>query len=126
VLPVVECHLLHIADILILAGENSTKVLDYFARHGARCPEDTNPADHIVEVIQGDGEAKIDWVDVWNQSPERQQELDTLMSLTKRSQRATSDDEKEDAAEFASPKWFQFKMVVHRLTIQLWRSPVSF
>ncbi|KAH6845782.1 ABC-2 type transporter-domain-containing protein [Chaetomium sp. MPI-CAGE-AT-0009] len=103
-------------------GENSAKVLDYFARHGARCPEDTNPADHIVEAIQGEGEAKIDWVDAWNRSPERQQELDTLMSLTQRGA-ATSYEEEEDAVEFASPKWFQFKMVLYRLTVQLWRSP---
>ncbi|KAK4151109.1 ABC-2 type transporter-domain-containing protein [Chaetomidium leptoderma] len=102
-------------------GEDSVKVLDYFARYGAPCPEDTNPADHIVEVIQGDGQVKIDWVDVWNRSPERQQELDTLRSLTQ--QGAASDDEKEDTAEFASPKWFQFKMVLYRLMVQLWRSP---
>jgi ATP-binding cassette, subfamily G (WHITE), member 2, SNQ2 len=45
------------------------------------------------------------------------------MSLTQ--QGAATDDQKEDAAEFASPKWFQFKMVLYRLMIQLWRSPVS-
>lgn len=100
-------------------------MLDYFARHGARCPEDTNPADHIVEIIQGEGEAKIDWVDAWNQSPERQQELEKLMSLTQKDATAV-DHEKEDNAEFASPKWFQFKMVLYRLMVQLWRSPVSF
>ncbi|EAQ84120.1 hypothetical protein CHGG_10524 [Chaetomium globosum CBS 148.51] len=103
-------------------GKNSVKVLDYFARHGARCPQDTNPADHIVEIIQGEGEAKIDWVDAWNQSPERQQELEKLMSLTQKDA-TTVDHEKEDNAEFASPKWFQFKMVLYRLMVQLWRSP---
>lgn len=98
-------------------------MLDYFARYGAPCPEDTNPADHIVEVIQGGGDNNVDWVDVWSRSPERQQELNTLMSLTQ--QDAASNDEKEDTMEFASPKWFQFKMVLYRLMIQLWRSPVS-
>jgi hypothetical protein len=76
-------------------------------------------------VIQGEGEAKIDWVDAWNRSPERQQELDTLMKLTQRPQGTILDDEGEDDAEFASSKWFQFKMVTYRLTVQLWRSPVS-
>ncbi|KAL2132058.1 hypothetical protein VTI74DRAFT_4260 [Chaetomium olivicolor] len=87
-------------------GKDSVKVLGYFARH---------------EVIQGNDEVEIDWVDVWNRSPERQQELDTLMSLTQ--QGAASDDEKEDNAEFASSKWFQFRMVLYRLMVQLWRSP---
>lgn len=82
-----------------------------------------NPADHIVEVIQGNSEVKVDWVDTWNRSSERQQELDTLMSLVQ--QGAASDDDKEDAEEFASSKWFQFKMVLYRLMVQLWRSPVS-
>ncbi len=76
-----------------------------------------------MDVIQGTGEDKIDWVDVWNQSPERQQQLNVLMALTQ--QGTASSDETEDAAEFASSKWFQFKMVLHRLMIQLWRSPVS-
>ncbi|KAK4038643.1 ABC-2 type transporter-domain-containing protein [Parachaetomium inaequale] len=102
-------------------GKDSVKVLDYFARHGAPCPDDANPADHIVEAIQEAGEGKVDWVDVWDRSPERQQELDTLMSLTQHD--TASDDEKEEAAEFASPKWFQFKMVLYRLMVQLWRSP---
>jgi hypothetical protein len=45
------------------------------------------------------------------------------MALTRQ---GDADDEREDAAEFASPKWFQFKMVLYRLMVQLWRSPVSF
>lgn len=76
-----------------------------------------------MDVIQGAGEDKIDWVDVWNRSPERQHQLDILKTLTQ--QGATSNDDMNDAAEFASSKWFQFKMVLHRLMIQLWRSPVS-
>ncbi|KAG7289980.1 hypothetical protein NEMBOFW57_006359 [Staphylotrichum longicolle] len=106
---------------LVDAGDDSAKVLNYFARYGAPCPDDINPADHIVEVIQGNGELKIDWVDVWNKSPERQQQLEKLLTLTK--QGAASNDQNEDGAEFASPKWFQFKMVLYRLMIQLWRSP---
>lgn len=78
-----------------------------------------------MEVIQGEGDAKVDWVDAWSRSPERQQELDKLMSLTQKGA-AAPDKEEEDAAEFASPKWFQFKMVLYRLMLQLWRSPVSF
>ena len=75
-----------------------------------------------MDVIQGSGEDKINWVDVWNRSPERQHQLDMLMALTQHG--ATSSGETEDAVEFASSKWFQFKMVLHRLMVQLWRSPV--
>ncbi|CRG90900.1 ABC multidrug transporter, putative [Talaromyces islandicus] len=53
-------------------GQESSQVLDYFAKNGAPCPPDANPAEHIVEVIQGNADQSIDWVDVWNRSEERQ------------------------------------------------------
>ncbi|KAF9888262.1 hypothetical protein FE257_008831 [Aspergillus nanangensis] len=102
-------------------GENSAKVLDYFARNGAPCPADENPAEHIVEVIQGNTEKPIDWVDVWNNSEERTLALAELDSLNETSKANTSED--VDQADFATTKWFQYCMVLERLMTQLWRSP---
>lgn len=107
----------------IPAGKDSNIVLDYFARNGAPCPHDTNPAEHIVEIIQSNTEVKIDWVDIWSQSPERRTAINKLMLLNEES--AAADHQIEEGVDFASSKWFQFKMVLYRLMIQLWRSPVS-
>ena len=98
-------------------------MLDYFAKNGAPCPPDENPAEHIVEVIQGNTEQKIDWVDVWSRSEERERALAELEVLNKDSKANTPED--EDQSDFATSHWFQFCMVLKRLMIQIWRSPVS-
>ncbi|KAE8354612.1 ABC-2 type transporter-domain-containing protein [Aspergillus coremiiformis] len=102
-------------------GNDSVKVLDYFARNGAPCPPEANPAEHIVEVIQGNTEAKIDWIDVWSKSEERRQAIAELEALNEHCIANTSGE--EDKSDFATSHWFQFKMVLYRLMTQLWRSP---
>ncbi|CAG8947101.1 unnamed protein product [Penicillium salamii] len=102
-------------------GDHSGKVLDYFARNGAPCPADANPAEHIVEVIQGNTEKPIDWVHVWNNSEERNLALAELESLNEISRANSSED--IDQADFATTKWYQYRMVLERLMTQLWRSP---
>lgn len=98
-------------------------MLDYFERNGAPCPPNTNPAEHIVDVVQGNTEEKIDWVEVWKRSEERQRAMAELNALNE----ACKADPNyiEDTADFATSRWFQFKIVLNRLMIQLWRSPVS-
>lgn len=97
-------------------------MLDYFAQNGAPCAPDTNPAEHIVEVIQGNGSQKVDWVDVWNRSSERERAIAELEELNRISQANPSE---EDKASFATSRGYQFKLVLRRLMIKLWREPVS-
>lgn len=114
----------HANPVLLLAGKESNKILEYFARNGAPCPPDANPAEHIIDVVQGSANSKVDWVEVWKQSNERQRALEEIEALNAAGQADTS--YVEDTADFATSHWFQFKMVSKRLTIQIWRSPVSF
>jgi hypothetical protein len=107
----------------VTAGTDSKTLLDYFARNGAPCEEGVNPAEHIVESIQGNTAVPIDWVDVWSKSPERTRALETLEGLNSKALAATAS-LPEDNASFATSKLFQFKTVLHRQMIQLWRSPV--
>lgn len=107
----------------ITAGKSSKTLLIYFDKNGAPCEEDANPAEHMVEVIQGNTDDPVDWVDVWNRSPERQKALDTLHQLNSEAS-ATAGGAPEDGSSFATSKFFQWKMVLHRQMIQLWRSPV--
>ena len=78
----------------------------------------------MVEAIQGNTDKAVDWVDVWNNSPERQKALDTLQQLNSEASSATDAGNPDDGASFATSKFFQWKMVLHRQMIQLWRSPV--
>ncbi|KAG0159686.1 hypothetical protein PDIDSM_7209 [Penicillium digitatum] len=103
-------------------GKDSTKILDYFTRNGAPCPPDANPAEHIIDVVQGGGTTDTkDWVEIWNQSEERKQALSKLDALNE----SSKDDSHhvEDTADFATSYWFQFKTVSKRLSIHIWRSP---
>lgn len=109
---------------MVVAGQYSDVLLDYFARNGAPCPEGANPAEHIVEVIQGNTEVEIDWVDVWNKSSERQAALQKLEMLNIEAL-SKAEGVEEDSASFATSKWFQWRMVLERQMVQLWRSPVS-
>ncbi|KAJ6023722.1 hypothetical protein N7540_004519 [Penicillium herquei] len=102
-------------------GNESKKILDYFARNGAPCPPDANPAEHIIEVVQGSATQNTDWVDVWSQSDERKRALEELEALNAAG--LADPDYVEDTANFATSHWYQFKLVSKRLTIQIWRSP---
>lgn len=104
----------------LAAGRESSKILDYFGRNGAPCPPDANPAEHIIDVVQGG--TNIDWVEVWNQSEERRKALEELEAMNEASR--ADPNYQEDTADYATSHWFQFKMVTKRLSIQIWRSPV--
>ena len=106
----------------ITAGKESSTILDYFSRNGAPCPPDVNPAEHVIDVVQGSATDKTDWVEIWNQSEERKQALCQLDTLND-SKRAEVD-YVEDTSDFATSHWFQFKAVSKRLSIHIWRSPV--
>lgn len=96
--------------------------MNYFARNGAPCPPDANPAEHIIDVVQGNTIEKLDWTKVWNQSEERKNMLEELEALNEAGR--ADPNYVEDTASFATSYWFQFLMVTKRLTIQIWRSPV--
>lgn len=97
--------------------------MEYFERNGAPCSPDANPAEHIIEVIQGATTKEVDWVDVWQNSDERRAALQELEALNN-SGRADPH-YVEDTADYATSHWFQFTMVAKRLSVQIWRSPVS-
>lgn len=96
--------------------------MDYFARHGAPCPQDINPAEHIIDVVQGKASGQIDWVETWIQSEDRKMALAELESLNETSRLDPS--YVEDTADYVTSHWFQFVTVSKRLTVQIWRSPV--
>lgn len=67
-------------------GADSRVIRDYFARHGAACPANVNPAEYMLEAIGAGVSPRIgnrDWKDIWLDSSEFRQvqnEISTLKS----------------------------------------------
>lgn len=56
-------------------GKDSKVVREYFARNGAVCPPNVNPAEYMLEAIGAGLSPRVgprDWKDVWLDSPECQ------------------------------------------------------
>jgi ATP-binding cassette subfamily G (WHITE) protein 2 (SNQ2) len=113
-------------------GQNSATVIEYFARNGVPCPPDSNPAEHIVDVVQGRFDTEIDWPQMWLDSPERTHAMLELEELNAGagadSEKVATDDGDTDTmldqqASFATPLWYQTKLVTRRQVIALWRNP---
>jgi ABC-type multidrug transport system ATPase subunit len=113
-------------------GKDSSIVLDYFTRNGAPVVGEVNPAEYIVDVIQGRFGTHIDWPQRWNESKEKIDVMATLEQLdnVKESEKAvnastTSSDahSEEDSRDFATPILYQAKLVTYRQFMALWRNP---
>ncbi|KAJ5747534.1 uncharacterized protein N7511_009230 [Penicillium nucicola] len=102
-------------------GEGSDIILDYFARNGAPCPEDANPAEHIVDVVQGRFDPNVDWNQIWEKSDECRVALRELEQLKEKA--ANEATEEVMLLDYATSKSYQLKLVLERQMVKLWRSP---
>lgn len=101
-------------------GNDSKVILDYFGRLGAPCPPDSNPAEFIVDVVQGRVLAGVDWHEQWKAAPESQA---ILRELEATKEKYSHEPIQTTSSEFASPMLKQLKIVTYRHTIALWRKP---
>ncbi|PNP40055.1 hypothetical protein TGAMA5MH_07977 [Trichoderma gamsii] len=104
-------------------GQNANTIKDYFGRHGAPCPPEANPAEHMIDVVSGNGHPdwNQDWNQIWLQSPEHDQlskDLDRIIAEAAARPSGASD----DGHEFAASMWTQVKQVTHRMNISLFRN----
>lgn len=104
-------------------GDNASTIKSYFGRHGAPCPPEANPAEHMIDVVSGNGPASHnkDWNKVWLESPEHDaltKELDCMVEDAL-SQPSRAND---DGREFAASMWTQVKLVTHRMNVSLFRN----
>ncbi|KAI1422119.1 putative ABC multidrug transporter [Xylaria sp. FL1777] len=104
-------------------GKESSIVLDYFARHGVPCPPSSNPAEHIVDVVQGRFGTETDWPAEWEASRERQQTLEQLTVLEQDQSHGHEKTGMEDEKSFAAPILYQISLVTRRQLLSLWRNP---
>ncbi|CAG8003807.1 unnamed protein product [Penicillium olsonii] len=102
-------------------GENSSEIKTYFSRYGAPCPPETNPAEHMIDVVSGQLSQGKDWNQVWLESPEHtamRKELDEIISTAAAKPEATHD----DGREFACTLWEQTMLVLKRTSTALYRN----
>jgi ABC-type multidrug transport system ATPase subunit len=102
-------------------GDNASTVKAYFARYGAPCPPEANPAEHMIDVVSGAASEKVDWNKVWLESLEHDQlttELDAMATEAAARPSGTVD----DGHEFAASMWTQVKLVTHRMNVSLFRN----
>ncbi|KAF2090833.1 putative Brefeldin A resistance protein [Saccharata proteae CBS 121410] len=102
-------------------GENASTIKEYFARYGAPCPTEANPAEHMIDVVSGTLSQGKDWNEVWLNSPEHKkttEELDQIISDAANSPPGTID----DGHQFAAPMWTQVKLVTQRMNVALFRN----
>ncbi|KAL2129334.1 hypothetical protein VTI74DRAFT_7926 [Chaetomium olivicolor] len=102
-------------------GEGGRTVKGYFERYGAPCPEGTNLAEHMIDVVSGPLSHGKDWNQVWLASPEHEtvtKKLDELIGAAASSPPKTMD----DGHEFAAPLLEQLKLVTKRTSVSLYRN----
>jgi ABC-type multidrug transport system ATPase subunit len=102
-------------------GDNANTVKGYFESHGAPCPPDANPAEHMIEVVSGSLSAGKDWTQIWldsMQCEQLSQHIDEIIDDAASKPPGTVD----DGHAFASPMWTQIKLVAQRMNISLYRN----
>ncbi|KAG6831973.1 hypothetical protein H0H87_003308 [Tephrocybe sp. NHM501043] len=65
-------------------GHDSRVIRDYFARHGAPCPPNVNPAEYMLEAIGAGVSPRVgdrDWKDVWLDSKECTQAKTEILAI---------------------------------------------
>ncbi|KAL4905523.1 hypothetical protein BDW74DRAFT_17685 [Aspergillus multicolor] len=102
-------------------GDNGSTVKNYFAGHGAPCPPNANPAEHMIDVVSGSLSQGRDWHEIWKASPEHanaQKELERIVSDAASKPPGTLD----DGREFAMPLWQQTVIVTKRTCLAVYRN----
>lgn len=101
-------------------GKGCQTIKSYFGRYGAPCPLDTNPAEHMIDVVSGHSSAN-DWHQIWLSSPEFTDTTKTLESLLLFPAKGKNSDP-EDSSEYAMPLLYQTKIVLRRMNLAIFRN----
>lgn len=101
-------------------------MIPYFARHGAVCPSDTNPAEFVLETvgagIHGRTDNKgSDWAATWRVSPEATSVLEEIRSI-KRLQRPTAEIAENSRRDFNASIVLQTWLLTSRMFYNQWRN----
>ncbi|KAL5519561.1 SNQ2_2 [Sanghuangporus vaninii] len=105
-------------------GHDSCVIREYFARYGAVCPPNMNPAEYMLEAIGAGVTPRIghrDWKDIWLESAECERAHQEIQEL--KAQGLKKPHEAKNHPFYATPFLYQMKTVIQRNNTALWRSP---
>lgn len=107
-------------------GKDAHVLLDYFQRNGADCPPRANPAEWMLDAI-GSGQAprigKRDWSNVWVDSEEFALTKQEIVQIKETRMAEVGAAEPTVQKEYATPFWYQLKLVTKRMNLSFWRTP---
>ncbi|KAJ3535372.1 hypothetical protein NM688_g6988 [Phlebia brevispora] len=106
-------------------GYNSTTMLSYFERHGARpCQPEENPAEYILQVIGAGATATVDrdWHKVWMESAEREAAQREIEAIHEEGRKRPPVQTKLHS-EFATSWPYQVVTLLQRDCQAHWRNP---
>ncbi|KAJ7687385.1 ABC-2 type transporter-domain-containing protein [Mycena rosella] len=106
-------------------GKDSEAIRTYFAKNGAVCPSNVNPAEYMLEAIGAGTTPRVgdrDWKDIWLDSAECQKLRDDIAAIKSRAH-ARSEPDKKVLSTYATPFLYQLRIVTARNFLALWRSP---
>ena len=107
-------------------GADSSVIREYFARNGAVCPDNVNPAEYMLDAIGAGLTPRVgdrDWADIWHESLEFQETLDEIAQIKTEASKQGKRENKISSSKFATPFWYQLRVVTKRSFVGLWRSP---
>jgi len=123
-------------------GQDSHVIREYFARYGAQCPSNMNPAEYMLEAIGAGVSPRVgdrDWNDLWLESPEYQKVRSEINAIKEGAlSRPPPDSKTLSTCAYslvvslyvplrmlvdATPFLYQLRIVVQRNNLALWRSP---
>lgn len=108
-------------------GKDSQIIRDYFARNGAVCPVEANPAEFMLEAIGGGSQRQMggdkDWADRWLESEEHQENKREIQILNKESSASVDASPSGPApTQYAQTFSFQLKTVLARASLACFRN----
>ncbi|KAI4145441.1 MAG: hypothetical protein LQ340_006282 [Diploschistes diacapsis] len=106
-------------------GRDAHVLRNYFHRNGADCPSDANPAEWMLDAI-GAGLTKRlgakDWGQIWRESPEAAQTKQDIVHMKEQRMKVMANTSPLNQKEYATPLWYQLKIVGNRTHLAFWRS----
>ncbi|WAR53515.1 hypothetical protein PtB15_3B23 [Puccinia triticina] len=104
-------------------GEDSRVIGSYFARNGAVCPDDANPAEFMLEAIGSGNSAPMggskDWADRWLESPEHEENKRQITLFKEQALREYPHDDDEPEELTCD---YQLKVVIQRTNLSFYRN----
>jgi ATP-binding cassette, subfamily G (WHITE), member 2, SNQ2 len=122
-------------------GRDSRVLREYFARYGAVCPSNVNPAEYMLEAIGAGITPRVgprDWKDIWLDSPECANVRMDIEKIKANGLSRPEDSSKSSYCKYfkriylgamltrfldATSALYQLQVVVRRNSVALWRSP---